>query len=57
MKRLLLAACVVLLAAANYPACAAKAIKNATITISLGSELETWDPHTHTSALTTTMHR
>ncbi len=35
----------------------AKNIKNATVTISLGSDLETMDPHTNTSALTTTLHR
>lgn len=36
---------------------AAKNIKNTTVTISLGSDLETMDPHTNTSALTTTLHR
>jgi len=36
---------------------AAKTIKDATITISLGSEVETFDPHTSSSALTTTLHR
>ena len=35
----------------------AKNIKNTTVTISLGSDLETMDPHTNTSALTTTLHR
>ena len=35
----------------------AKTIKNATITISLGSEVDTMDPHTTSSALATVFHR
>ena len=58
MKKLLLAlAALSLMAAGVIPCEAAKNIKNTTITISLGSELETMDPHTNTSALTTTIHR
>ena len=38
-------------------AAAAKNIKNTIVTISLGADLETMDPHTNTSSLTTTLHR
>src|SRR3974390_2126362 len=58
MRKLLIALTALLLVvSADAFAAAAKNIKNTTITISLGSELETWDPHTNTSALTTCMHR
>ena len=56
MKKLLAVFAVLALLAA-YGGAGAKTIKNATITISLGSDLETMDPHTNTSALTTTLHR
>jgi len=58
MRKLVLAlAALFLMAADVVPCLAAKTIKNTTITISLGSDLETMDPHTNTSALTTTVHR
>ncbi len=57
MKRLLMAVCLLMLTGGALPTHAAKAIKNTMITISLGSELETWDPHTNSSALATCMHR
>jgi peptide/nickel transport system substrate-binding protein len=58
MRKLLLALAGLSVAFAQVAYCAApKNIKNTTITISLGSDLETMDPHTSTSALTTTLHR
>jgi len=59
MRKLLLTlAAFSLLAVAVAPHEAfAKTIKNATITISLGSEVDTMDPHTTSSALATVFHR
>lgn len=59
MKKLLLtlaAFSLMALVAAPHEAFA-KTIKNATITISLGSEVDTMDPHTTSSALATVFHR
>ena len=57
MRFALLLACSLLAAGIVPPASAAKTIKPQTITISLGSELETMDPHTSSSALATNVHR
>ncbi len=59
MRKLLLVLAALSLAVGGvFPqAIAAKTIKDTTITISLGSELETMDPHTSSSALATAIHR
>ena len=59
MKKLILSGVLVLLVLSvpQVSFCAEKKIKNETITLSLGSELENWDPHGPSSAIANSLHR
>ncbi len=57
MKRWILTAVFLAACGVAHAAAPAKNIKNATITVSLGAEVDTMDPHSSSSALATTIHR